>query len=589
MTEFVVYEDSPLDEYLQSVDKVETTVKVTPPSLVIGTNSNTSIIHKRPSISRMWRHSMFHDAFSISLPRGEETAFEEKFKYLIVTSPLLNETLSVHHKRHSHQPDFQAATPTMSKLAITTNLAATLAILLGTEKCLIQPKLPIITLFFTASASLFFFYRHKRRSSIRQLYQIALTKIGGFTDQSDTFDTKVHRCLITIQEIELVSRGYRLSTPLSPISRIEQKSKHRKCIQLRNRLASVLRRAFMLYEEAIIDLMDVIHKKNLNTLYEMYNVHSIASLSAMGDGAGGGGDDEGYSLDQLKKLAQIMHLKRRECMVHFLALGAMTEDHDSVHYNYRDDWRAINEVLTKLVTETDKFTTEIVEALDAEFYKPLNSFDKNNYTTKISDTRLKKFVHRLSSLEQQLRTMEAKIYLCSEDVRQLNSSESTMETRERLLNEYMSVQKGFENMASEWEIGRAVLESFLNPPSSLLTKEEEEEEEQGSPLTEEEELEGKGIVLDSEDVADILNLPLASKASVFEAIAGVVEKNGREKSKMTRRERIEEMRLKRTKETEEKSTRLDSQTMVHELKSVLHKRINDLDLEDSSEDTQTNV
>lgn len=120
-----------------------------------------------------------------------------------------------------------------------------------------------------------------------------------------------------------------------------------------------------------------------------------------------------------------------------------------------------------------------------------------------------------------------------------------METREKLFNEYMSVQKGFENMASEWEIGRAVLESFLNPPSTT------EPEQQVTPLTEqeiEEESEGKGIVLDSEDVADILNLPLASKASVFEAIAGVVEKNGREKSKMTRRERIEEMRLKRTKE-----------------------------------------
>lgn len=121
----------------------------------------------------------------------------------------------------------------------------------------------------------------------------------------------------------------------------------------------------MVYEEAMIDLMDVIHKKNLNTLYEMYNVHSIASLSAMGDDT----QEEGYSLDQLKKLAQIMHLKRRECMVHFLALGAMTEDHDSVHYNYRDDWRAINEVLAKLVSETDQFTNEIAEALDAEFCK----------------------------------------------------------------------------------------------------------------------------------------------------------------------------------------------------------------------------
>lgn len=194
---------------------------------------------------------------------------------------------------------------------------------------------------------------------------MALSHIQAFTDHSDTFDTKVHRCLITIQEIELVSRGYRLSTPLSPISRIEQNSKSRKCIQLRNRLASVLRRAFIIYEEGIIDLMDVIHKKNLHTLYEMYNVHSIASLSAMDDAQG----QQGYTLEQLKKLAQIMHLKRRECMVHFLALGVMTEDHDSVRYDYKNAWESINQVLHKIVSETEQFAKEITDALDAEFCK----------------------------------------------------------------------------------------------------------------------------------------------------------------------------------------------------------------------------
>lgn len=198
------------------------------------------------------------------------------------------------------------------------------------------------------------------------MYQIALSHIQAFTNHSDTFDTKVHRCLITIQEIELVSRGYRLSTPLSPISRIEQNSKSRKCIQLRNRLASVLRRAFIIYEEGIIDLMDVIHKKNLHTLYEMYNVHSIASLSSMDDT---NGQEGGYTLEQLKKLAQIMHLKRRECMVHFLALGVMTEDHDSVRYDYKDAWQCINGVLKKIVEETEHFTKDITDALDAEFCK----------------------------------------------------------------------------------------------------------------------------------------------------------------------------------------------------------------------------
>lgn len=204
----------------------------------------------------------------------------------------------------------------------------------------------------------------KRRTAIRQLYQIALSKVQAFIDHSDTLDTKVHRVLITIQEIELVSRGYRLSTPLSPISRIEQNSKQRKCIQLRNRLSTVLRRAFITYEEGIIDLMDVVNKSNLATLYDMYNVHSIASLSAMNEEG-----DEVYSLDQLKKLAQLMHLKRRECMVHFLALDVMTENHDSVRYDYQAGWKAVIDVLKKIVDETENFAKEVVDALEAEFCK----------------------------------------------------------------------------------------------------------------------------------------------------------------------------------------------------------------------------
>ncbi|KAL7312244.1 hypothetical protein PS15m_008031 [Mucor circinelloides] len=593
MTEFIVYEDSPLADYLQSIDQVEATVKVTPPSLVINNDSTKSfsVSTKQSNILKMWRLSLFHDAFSISLPRAEETAFEEKFKYLIVTSPLLNETLSVnHHHKHSSNGNklpnttelpFQSTRTT--KLGVTTNLVATLALLLGAEKYFLRPKLPIMTIFFSTSASLFFFYRHKRRSSIRQLYQIALSRLQSFNDHSETFDTKVHRVLITIQEIELVSRGYRLSTPLSPISRIEQKSKNRKCIQLRNRLSAILRRAFIIYEEGIIDLMDVINRKNLHTLYEMYNVHSIASLSAMGEENG-----DAYSLDQLKKLAQIMHLKRRECMVHFLALGVMTDEHDSIRFDYQHGWRTVNDILDKLVNETEQFTKDIVEALDAEFYKPMNDFDKKKITSKIEDARLKKFVHQLSSLEQQLRTMEAKIYLCSEDVQHLNSESSTDEVREKLRHEYMSVQRGFENMASEWENGRVVLESYLAPTDVLPSSPVASPTLNAAAVEEEsmEESEGKGIILDAEDVADILNLPLASKASVFEAIAGVVEKNGKEKSKKTRQERIEEMKLKRAKQTEERSARLDSQTMVHELKSVLHKRITELDLEDEQDDHQ---
>ncbi|CEI98725.1 hypothetical protein RMCBS344292_12826 [Rhizopus microsporus] len=209
--------------------------------------------------------------------------------------------------------------------------------------------------------------------------------------------------------------------------------------------------------------------------------------------------------------------------------------------------------------------------------KPINTFDEK--TSKIMDSRLKLFIHRLSSLEQELRTLEAKVYLCNESVRQL-SPESAEETKEKLLSDYLSVQKVFQNMLLEWENGKEALQSYLELPSATVAKEETKAVE--SAQIEEEEIqdesEGKGIILDSEDVADILNLP--SKASVYEAIAGVVEKNGKERPKKSRDERIQEMKLKRAQEAEKRAERIDSETMVHELKSVLYKRSTELDLQE---------
>ncbi|KAI9277489.1 Mysoin-binding motif of peroxisomes-domain-containing protein [Sporodiniella umbellata] len=490
-------------------------------------------------MSRMWRHSIFRDTFSVSLPQTEEAAFEEKLKYLI--------------HRFSGQLPFQAARTT--NFGVTANILSTLMVLFGVERYVLRRPIPLVTLTCSTSASFFFYYRYRRQSSIRQLYQSVLSKIQSFIEYCDTLDAKVHRVLITVQEIELVSRGYRLSTPLSPISRIEQSSRNKKCIPLRNKLASVLRRAFITHEEGIIDLINVVDKQHLLSLYGMYNVNSIASLSAVEVM-----DDEPYTLDQLKTLTQVMHLKRRECMVHFLALGADMDE---------KGWKIVNDVLDHLLNEIKTLTGEIENALDAEFYKPLNEF--NGDTSDIEDPSLKTFIHRLGSLEQELRTLEANIYLCNECVQQLDPEES-IENKEKILSDYLTAQKGFEKMLLEWENGKVALESYLelSPTTSPIKQEPRDSLHTLKDDEPQAESEGKGMFLDSEDVADILNLP--SKASVYEAIAGVVERNGKERIKKSRNERIEEMKIKRAQEAEQRSKKMDSDTMVHELKDVLYKR-----------------
>ncbi|KAG0743543.1 hypothetical protein G6F57_001788 [Rhizopus arrhizus] len=461
-----------------------------------------------------------NEYLKFSLPKTEEAAFEEKFKYLIVTSPLLNQE----QHTFSGQLPFQASRTT-NNLKFTANLVTTLLLLLGIERYALHRPIPVLTMTCSASASLFYFYRNHRQRSLRHLYGSVLNKMQCLIESSDVFDGKVQHVLITLQEIELVSRGYRLSTPLSSISsRVEQNSsKQGKCVRLRNRLASILRRAFIVHEEGIIDLVDVIDKAHLLGLYEMYNVNSLASLSAV--------EAEGcYSLDQLKTLIQVMQLKRRECMVHFLALEADMDE---------KGWKVVNNILDHFLNEFTKFTKELMNVLNVEFYKQLNGFG-----SKTQDSGLKSFIHRLSLLTQELKTIEAKIYLCNENVRQSD----TLESKQKVMADYLAVQEGFESMMTEWKNGKEVLQSYLDLSENIELIEQE------ATTTEEEELEeseGKGMVLDSEDVVDILNL--SNDTSVCKAIADVVEKNNNVRNKKSRNEKMEEMKLKRIQKAEEQN------------------------------------
>ncbi|KAI7871861.1 Mysoin-binding motif of peroxisomes-domain-containing protein [Spinellus fusiger] len=315
------------------------------------------------------------DTFSVSLPIAEEVAFEEKFKYLIVTSPLLNEILSVHTKQHLKQePSFSFSSNRPRNHAGTLATLAGFCMAFGVERW-VRPRPPRwssipLPMPMTSTAaipvSLFFVYRHGKRSSIRQSYQTALSRLQTLVEECHRLDTRIHRAINTIQEVELVSRGYRLSTPLSPISRIEQTSKSRHCMALRQRLVGLLRKAFMVYEEAIMDLSDLVNKPVVARFYDMYNVRSIASLSAVSHRES---EESLLSLEYIRELAQLMHAKRRECMIHFLSLSSATEAHDSLHRHYENEWHAVNKVLNTLASETKAFTVETKEAVDQELSK----------------------------------------------------------------------------------------------------------------------------------------------------------------------------------------------------------------------------
>ncbi|SAM05578.1 hypothetical protein [Absidia glauca] len=615
MTDFVGYEDTPVGDYLKSVG--EANVKPAPLHLGIHHSNmapkSSAVSQLSESLYRYWRQSLFHDTFSVSLPIKEESAFEEKFKYLIATSPLLSDTLSTHPKQQPQRQ--QSSLPPFHSIAAHTRSAkigtmATLSALfaaVGLERILpLQQSqrqkettstlvlkgmtTPTVTMALASGVSLYFIYRHLRRSSIRKLYQRALTQLQDLLDQSQILDSKVNRALLTIQEIELVSRGYRLSTPPSSIVRIEESSKSKRCARLRRELSGLLRHAFIVYEETIIDMTHTVSKPTLSRLFDMYNIHSVASLSSvsvaptltptptkmMTPTNDDLDDDEWITLDYLRTLAQLMHLKRRECMLQFLALTVMTGNHDSMRNGYESGWRNVNTILDTLGKETRGFVNTVKVAMETEFCKSstldLDSTDTSSSSSSSlsTNTDTRHFMQGLSTLDQHLRTMEARVYLCHDELQRRqrilastrthrnNADKSLLEQQQQSLKrEYMAMQNDIQQLVNEWDTGRHALETLLTPtPPPMIDTLTSTTEIIPSPLPsptmtpiDHVKEDRPPFVLTTDESSDLYTLP--SKAFVYDSTMH-----------NSRSERITDLREK----ANETPSQMDSQTMVPESK-----------------------
>lgn len=101
----------------------------------------------------------------------------------------------------------------------------------------------------------------------------------------------------------------------------------------------------------------------------MYNIHPIAASSVEEDSTAASTvtdredeETDHTTLENLKRSAQLMHWKRRECLTQLMALGVMTEGQ---RFDYKK-WKQVNTELRKLVDSTRAMVNEVTEALDSQ-------------------------------------------------------------------------------------------------------------------------------------------------------------------------------------------------------------------------------
>ena len=152
------------------------------------------------------------------LGRKDNERFLEHFRYLIVASQLLGEQSSIrtttfpnHANSAGSGPEFKVATISPTGAVLTAATAFTLVWLIhwsrrrsGFSKARFVVVFIVFTVVATAS------YAHIRRQWLQALRQQAVENASALVTNLQAFEASTSSALALIQEVELVSRGYRL-------------------------------------------------------------------------------------------------------------------------------------------------------------------------------------------------------------------------------------------------------------------------------------------------------------------------------------------------------------------------------------------
>ncbi|KAI5847217.1 Mysoin-binding motif of peroxisomes-domain-containing protein [Morchella snyderi] len=597
--ESIVYANSPLAEYLEGNGENAADWEIEPQLSDLADDYNEHHHFAPPLSARIttrglklgmgesgWaRKAKFYELFSKAvdsrLSRSENARFLERFRYVIVASQLLNEHVNVsHYDRKSGEVapslDEDASSHIFASqyaksrywagsggfvLAISLLLAWVLRGGNGSRG--IGKGRAIAALMLSMMVAIFLF-AHARRTWLRSLRSKAIEFATVFVQNSQSFDVLASNAVTLIQEVELVSRGYRLSTPLPPITRLERDSQTRRCARLRHSILSALTLGIPPHIGACKTLRNLTQEVDLEKYYDIYDIQR-EDVGNMDVGINKDDFEDMESLKALKSLLHRLHTIRRILLCCFLAIDA-----DGAHPDY-NKWRVAVEQLQALGNLMGELGADLKRILSEEQEFIIPPTPKLTTNT-VENERYRGQLRKLNSLSQALRGLQAKMHVLREESdRNSRDSQDFSDFAPELIAHYDSIGSDLHALVSEWEDGRSFLAMNLDR-NSPQTK--SPESLSGATLVGET---PRNSMTFSKDT-DALGLGLYTLQSasteeendveeVYEAVSAP-----RPRSMMTREERILKVAEERTRALEQKKRVEAGLALQKELQSVLVKR-----------------
>ncbi|KAL2357714.1 Mysoin-binding motif of peroxisomes-domain-containing protein [Cryomyces antarcticus] len=524
-------------------------------------------------------HSACSRVANSTLGRADNARFLEHFRYIIVASQLLNE-----HPGQSTFKGLAMRPPTPSGTTITANYQVVSTSLTGaavtalTAFALVwlihwargslqsgfsRGRWLLVLTAFTIVATLL--YTHARRQWLQYLRQQAIDGASMIVARTQVFEASTTSALTLIQEVELVSRGYRL-TPLPPITRLDDRGQSRRCSRLRKNLRKSFATAIPAFAEACSALHVLLDEDDIEKYFDIYDI-SNQDLREAALGCPEIEDDDVDSLKVLRVLQYRLSTLRRVVMCSLLALEA-----DGGKPDFHR-WRMAVEIMNQLSTVMVMSSEKLGSVLNEEERFTIPPTPRTPSTP--GRERLRSQVRKLSSLSQGIRCLQAKMQILREESnRTLEESEDVSELGSSLMSQYESIGVDLQSLTQAWEAGKASLainidkherrishasNGLQSPAPSLggLTVVEED----GSPADALRALNGECPSNRSSMTAS------ASDEEIYEAIA-----IPKQRSTFSREERIAKMQEERVRQASLRKKRDATTDMLKELESVISTR-----------------
>ena len=539
-------------------------------------------------------HNACSSAVNSRLSRADNARFIEQFRYVIVASQLLNEYLDhgPSQTRTVHGDDLDGTPHGLGVPVVSTSfygavLTATAAFALAylihwAQSNRVGPwsksraAIAITGLALVALVG----YAFVRRYWLKFLRHNAVGAASRLIANVEAFELSLSSALSFIQEVELVSKGYKISSPLPPVSRLENQLSPRRCMRLRKTLHSAYASMIPEYIESYTSLRPLINQDDLEKYFDVYGICAPDATEVLGDNALGVVEDDSESLKSLRLLSFRSSVLRRMTLCSLMSLEADGGKQDF----YR--WRLATTIMGNL-DKTAAISTERVRRVLTDMESSsIPSTPATKTSNPVVREKFRSQIRKISLLSSGIRGLQAKMHMLREETnRSIEQSDDPNDLGSSLMAQYDSIGVDLRELMQTWEAGRASLQSSLNrlenrvsvassgPRSAVsslggLTAVEDASTTDGSPADALRTLTGDTSSQQS-DRSSMVTTP-SDEELVFEAVA--LPPRGPRRSLASREDRIARMHEERERQAGLRARRDVNTSMLRELESVINLR-----------------